>query len=76
MRTPMSPGWHNYGFATGLAIAAISMIALAVVVNINPAPTVQGGLAAGGVLVGAGIALANVVGVTVNVVNKVRQIRA
>ena len=76
MRTPMSPGWYNSGLATGLVVAAISMAALVIVVNINPAPTVQGGLAAGGVLVGAGIALANVVGVTVNVVNKVRQIRA
>ena len=76
MRTPLSNELYNYGFAAGLAVAATSMLALVVVVNINPAPTVQGTLAAGGVLVGAGIALANTVGVVVNVVNKVRQVMA
>ena len=40
MRTPMRPGWYNYGFATGLALAAFSMVALVIAVNINPAPSV------------------------------------
>ena len=75
MRTPIRNEFYNYGFAAGLALATTSMLALVIVVNINPAPTVQGTVTAFGVLAGAGIALANTVGVVVTVVNKVRQTR-
>ena len=76
MRKPLRNELYHYGFAAGLTLAATSMLALTAVVNVNPAPSVGGALTALGVIAGAGIALANVVGVGVNVVNKVRQVRA